>query len=75
VPFLRTIVWALPQRLQPQPKRLIRAQAYDAEGRLVHDLEATHPDFGKPAGVRQVDGNVWLGSFEESAIACLTLPT
>jgi len=74
-PFLRSVIWALPKRVQPQAKRLIRVQAYDAHGELVHDLEATHPQFGKPTGVRQVDGHVWLGSFEESAIACLAIPS
>lgn len=72
-PFVRSIIWAMPQRFQPQAKRLIRVQAYDAEGLLVHDIEGKHPDFGKPTGVRQVGDQVWLGSFEETAIAVMRL--
>lgn len=74
-PILRSLVWRLPQRLQPQPKHLIRIQSYDPDGTLVHDLAAKHPDFGMPTGVRQVGDEVWMGSLEESAIAVLRLPS
>jgi hypothetical protein len=40
----------------------------------VHDLEHQHDRFGKPTGVRQVGRDVWLGSFEQTTIARLTLP-
>lgn len=73
-PALRRAIWRLPKRLQPQPKRVIRVQAYDPDGSLAYDLAAKHPDFGKPTGVRQVGNEVWMGSFEESAIAVMTLP-
>jgi sugar lactone lactonase YvrE len=74
LPLLRTIVWALPQRLQPQPKKLIRVQAYAPDGVLVHDVAGEHPRFGMPTGVRQVGDAVWLGSLESPTIAAFDVP-
>lgn len=73
-PLLRTIVWALPQRLQPQPQRLIRVMAFDRDGSVVHDVAGQHDRFGTPTGVRQVGDEVWLGSLETSTIAVFDLP-
>jgi sugar lactone lactonase YvrE len=75
LPLLRKLVWGLPQRLQPQPKKLIRVQAYDGEGRLVHDVAGKDARFGMPTGVRQVGGQVWMGSLEEDTIAVFDLPS
>ena len=74
VPLLRRLVWALPQRLQPQPKKLVRVQAYAADGTLVHDVAGEHPRFGMPTGVRQVGDVVWLGSLESPTVAAFDLP-
>ena len=74
VPLLRRLVWALPQRLQPQPKKLVRVQAYAAGGTLVHDVAGEHPRFGMPTGVRQVGDVVWLGSLESPTVAAFDLP-
>nr|MCW2727163.1 Strictosidine synthase [Aeromicrobium sp.] len=73
-PWLRKLVWSLPQRLQPQPKRLIHVQAYDREGRLVHDVAGQDGGFGMPTGVRQAGGHVWMGSLELATIAVFALP-
>lgn len=74
LPLLRRMVWSLPQRWQPQPKRLIRVLAFSPDGALVHDVAGEHPHFGMPTGVRQVDGAVWLGSLESPTIAAFDLP-
>ena len=68
-PVLRKIVWALPDALQPKPKKLIRIQAYDGEGQLVQDLLGTDQDFHLPTGVREHHGTVWLGSLERDYLA------
>jgi len=73
-PWLRKVVWALPQRLQPQPKKLIHVQAYDRDGGLVHDVAGRHERFGMATGVRQVGSRVWLGSLELPTIAVFDLP-
>jgi hypothetical protein len=46
-------------------------QAYDDQGSLVHDIEADASDYHMVTGVREHDGDVWLGSVEEPAIAVL----
>ena len=74
-PWLRKIVWRLPDRVQPQPKPLIRIQAYAPDGSLVHDTAGRHPGFGMPTGVRQTGGKVWMGSLERSTIAVYDLPS
>lgn len=73
-PALRTVVWALPQRFQPQPKSLIHVQAFGPDGTLAYDIAGSHPRFGKPTGVRQVGDTVWLGSFEQTTLAVFDLP-
>lgn len=71
---LRRAVTRIPARLQPAPKRTIRAQAYDADGRLVHDVDLDHPGFHMVTGVREHEGRVWLGSLHEAAVAVHDLP-
>lgn len=73
-PMLRSVVWSLPQRFQPQPQSVIHIQAYAADGSLVHDVAGRHDGFGKPTGVRQVGRQVWMGSFEQTTIAVFDLP-
>lgn len=73
-PALRRLSWALPERLQPQPVRTVWVQAYDVHGRLVHDLQGTHPHLHMVTGVREHDGVVHLGSLTSSAVASFRLP-
>ena len=73
-PALRKAVWALPDRFQPQPARSVWVQAYDFDGRLVHDLQAPGEErFFFVTGVREVDGTVWMGSLRGRAIAAFDL--
>lgn len=73
-PWIRKVVWALPDRLQPQAKSVIHVQAYRPDGSLVHDIAGRHERFGKPTGLRQVGNTVWMGSFEQTTIAAFDLP-
>ncbi len=61
-PVLRKIAWRLPDAVQPKEKNTVWVQAYDAEGRLVHDLQTEDPRLFMITGVRERDGVVWLGS-------------
>ncbi|HEX5857913.1 MAG TPA: SMP-30/gluconolactonase/LRE family protein [Microbacterium sp.] len=74
---LRRLATRLPQRLQPAPKRTIRVQAYDDDGRLVHDVDVDPTRQRTPyhmvTGVREHEGRVWLGSLHEPAIAVVDL--
>jgi sugar lactone lactonase YvrE len=68
---LRRAAARIPSRLQPSPKQTVRVQAYDDQGTLVHDIEADASAYHMVTGVREHDGDVWLGSVEEPAIAVL----
>jgi sugar lactone lactonase YvrE len=70
-PVLRKVVWRLPERLQPRPKRTVRVQGYDDTGTLVHDLNGSHDDFHMVTGVRERDGVVWVGSLQEAKVAAI----
>lgn len=72
--LLRSFLWSLPSRLLPKPKRVVRVQAYDVDGRLVHDLAAPATDFHMVTGVRAFRGTVWLGSLNGTAIASIRVP-
>ena len=67
-PLLRKLTWALPEALQPKEGRTVFAQAFDADGRLVHDLQQPNRDFYMCSGVRERDGVVWFGSLVCSAV-------
>lgn len=70
---LRPAVLRLPEKVKPAPKRTVRVQAYDSDGRLVHDLSADATDWHMATGVREHGGRVWLGSLVETSIAVLTV--
>jgi len=75
--WLRRQVTRIPEGLQPAPKRTIRVQAYDGDGRLVrdHDLRGDNLESGATfhmvTGVREHEGRVWMGSLHEGAVAVL----
>jgi sugar lactone lactonase YvrE len=73
---VRRAALAMPERIQPKPKRTVRVQAFDDAGNVVRDLdvpESVHRDrFHMVTGVREHDGRVWMGSLEEAAVAVLT---
>jgi len=71
---LRRLITKLPEALQPAPKRTVRAQAYDVDGRLVHDLQADASGFHMATGVREHGGRVWFGSLVEPAVAVAAVP-
>lgn len=66
---VRKLVTKIPEPLQPKPKRTIRAQAFDDDGRLVNDLDLADEGFHMVTGIREHAGRVWLGSLHEPAIA------
>jgi sugar lactone lactonase YvrE len=67
--WLRVAATSVPERVQPQPRRAVHVQAYDAGGTLVHDVRRPATDFHMVTGVREHEGRLWLGSLLESAIA------
>ena len=70
---LRKAVTRIPEALQPKPKQTIRVQAYDDDGRLVHDIDIDHPGYHMVTGVREHEGRVWMGSLHEPSVAVYDL--
>lgn len=73
-PIVRKVVWALPDALHPAAARRFGVQAYDVDGRCVHQLFGTADGFHMATGVRERDGTLYLGSLSERAIATLPVP-
>ncbi len=72
-PALRRLAWSLPEALLPREGRTVFAQAYDADGRLVHDLQQPGSQLYMCSGVRERDGVLWLGSLTCPAIGRVDL--
>lgn len=72
-PVLRRLVTRIPDRLQPQPKRTVRALALDDDGTVVRDIDLPGTAYHMVTGVREHDGRLWLGSLHEPAIAVVDL--
>ena len=73
-PWLRKVVWAVPEKLQPKPVRTAWVVAVDASGAIVRDCQRSEPDFHLVTGVREIDGRVYLGSLVDAAVAWFDLP-
>jgi sugar lactone lactonase YvrE len=71
--WLRRQVTRIPERMQPKPRRTVRAQAYDDAGRLVRDVDVATGDYHMVTGVREHEGRLWLGSLNEPAVAFVDL--
>lgn len=72
-PRIAALALQLPPRLQPAPKRTVRALAFDAGGTVVRDLDLPGDGFHMVTGVREFDGVLHLGSLQEAAIAAVDL--
>lgn len=70
---LRKVVTAIPEVLQPKPKRTVRAMAFDSAGTCVHDVVGEVDGFHMVTGVREHAGELWLGSLHEPAVAVISL--
>lgn len=72
--FLRRIIWALPDRLQPEATRIAFVIAVDADGRIVANLQGDGSTYHYVTGVREHDGVLYLGSLADTAIARIPIP-
>ena len=68
-PFLRKVIWALPEALHPKPDNLVWVRAYDPEGNVVHEFCGEHEQFYMCTGVRARGGKVAMGSLNTTALA------
>ena len=73
-PFLKKVVWRLPNFLQPNIKRYAFVLGLDATGHIVRNLQDPSPQcFAQIANVVEHKGMLYFGSIGESAIGRMAL--
>jgi len=74
-PWLRKLVWMLPDRLQPQISPEVWAVAFDADtGAPVTGVRMKRPDFGVVTGLVEHGGRLWMSSIGFPAVAHCAVP-
>lgn len=71
--FLRKLLWAMPDSLQPDASRITFVIAIDGDGNVVANLQGDGSAFHYVTGVRERAGTLYLGSLMETAIAEVVL--
>ncbi|MFC1421130.1 SMP-30/gluconolactonase/LRE family protein [Streptacidiphilus cavernicola] len=71
---LRRMVWRLPERLKPAPKRTAWVVGVDLHGSIIHDLQTDGTAYAMVTGIAEEAGTLVLGSLDESALAITTVP-
>jgi sugar lactone lactonase YvrE len=75
-PFLKKVVWRLPNFLQPNIKRYAFVLGLDSNGKVIQNLQDASPQcFAQIANVVEHKGTLYFGSIGESAIGRLPAPT
>jgi len=74
-PWLRKLIWALPDRLQPQISPEVYAVAFDPDtGAAVAGVRMKRADFGVVTGLVEHQGRLWMSSIGFPAVAHCALP-
>ncbi|MET7270892.1 SMP-30/gluconolactonase/LRE family protein [Streptomyces flaveolus] len=73
--LLRTLLWNLPQTLQPKPTPLAWAMAYDLDGHLIHDLRTNDGSYSFVTSITEHHGTITAGSLHQNDLAILANPT
>jgi sugar lactone lactonase YvrE len=75
MPLLRKLVWALPDRLQPQIVPEVNVMAFDPDtGAAVAGVRMKRPDFGVVTGLVEHQGRLWMSSIGFPAVASFPIP-
>ena len=75
-PWLRKVVFRLPQFLQPSPAHYAFALGLDTDGRVVHNLQDPNGStFYMVTSVEEHNGRLYFGTLEGDAIGYLPRPT
>jgi sugar lactone lactonase YvrE len=75
-PFLKKVVWRLPNFLQPNIKRYAFVLGLDANGKVTRNFQDPSPQcFTQIANVVEHKGNLYFGSIGEHAIGRMPVPS
>ena len=72
--FLRSAIWAMPDKLQPDASRITWVVGIDGEGTVVRNLQGPGTAYHYVTGVREKNGKLYLGSLVEAGVAVYDLP-
>jgi sugar lactone lactonase YvrE len=73
-PWIRKLIWRMPNRLQPRVQPEVWVIGFDPDsGEAVGGIRTTHPDFGVVTGVVESAGRLWMSTIEFPAIAYFEL--
>ena len=72
--FLRSAVWAMPDKLQPDATRITWVVGIDGEGTVVRNLQGPGATYHYVTGVREKNGRLYLGSLVEPGVAVTDVP-
>ena len=70
-PFLRRVILRLPERLRPKERAYGHLLAFDAQGRVVADLQAPNGEFAFVTGAAETPDGLWITSLKEPALGRL----
>jgi sugar lactone lactonase YvrE len=70
---IRQAVWKLPERVQPNPERMIHVIAVDQDGQVVREIVGKTRAFHMVTGMRVHADTLYLASLAEAAVAAISL--
>lgn len=73
-PFLRKVIWRLPEFLQPGPKPYGFILGLDESGKVTHNLQDPEGRYSPVTSVVEHDGMLWLGSLSATSLARIKAP-
>lgn len=73
-PFLRKMIYRLPESLKPSPGQYGFVLGLDGDGRVVHNLQDPSGAFTETSGATEHEGMLFVGSLNGEAIGRLQVP-
>lgn len=70
-PFLRKLIWKIPDSLQPNPAASVWAICYDENGKQIFDLQTNDLNFSQTTGVVESSGKLYFATVEVGRKAIL----
>lgn len=73
-PFIRKIVWRLPEFVQPQVVRYSMVMAFDEAGNLLHNLQDTNGALAPITSAHEIGDKLYMGSLSDDAWGVIDVP-
>jgi len=73
-PLVLKMVSKLPAALRPAPGRFLHILGINAEGKIIHNIQQTTPDFAQVSSVQEAYGQLFLGSLSENGVGRIAVP-